>query len=323
MSSVPYSRYLVYPVTWYSFLIVAGAGLAIYLACNEERRQGLPKDTIIDLALLILPCGIIGARIYYVVFSWDQFSEDLFSIFRIWEGGLAVYGGIIFGFIALYVFCRKRRLPVLTLCDLIAPGLVLAQGIGRWGNWFNMEAFGPVVTDRELCFFPIAVQIPADGYHWHLATFFYESIWDFSVFLFLVLSRRKLLRKKGDVFLFYLFLYAAGRLVIEELRTDSLYTVSSVRVSQMLSALFCTVFLFYSLVRNKKYAYEYHLSGFMLLLTAFFLSAHILFFTCLNSFYSSWTTGERMILLFFSALLMSACLIGEKSMEVKNADNKS
>ena len=244
MSSVPYSRYLLYPVTWYSFLIVIGASLAILLSCREEKRAGLSRDTVLDLALWLIPGGIIGARVYYVLFSFHQFQHDLLSVFRVWEGGLAIYGGIIAGLLIMFLFCRHRNIPFLLLCDIIVPGLALAQSIGRWGNWFNMEAYGLPVTGSFPCFFPFAVQIPADSYTWHLATFFYESFWDFIVFVFLLLARHTLLNhRKGDVFFFYLFLYAAGRLVIEELRMDSLYA-SSVRISQLLSALLCAFILF-------------------------------------------------------------------------------
>lgn len=243
MFSIPYSRYIFEPLPWYSFLIVTGAALAVFLACREERRTALPKDTVIDLALWVLPFGIIGARLYYVIFSWSSFRNDLPSIFRIWEGGLAIYGGLIAGLAVLLVFCRIRRLPALRVCDIIVPGVALAQCLGRWGNYFNIEAYGLTVTDPAFCFFPFAVQVPTDGYAWHLATFFYESIWDFAVFLFLMLNRRKRLIRPGDVFFFYLFLYAAGRLVIEEFRLDSLYAGSSVRISQLLSVLVCTALL--------------------------------------------------------------------------------
>ena len=243
MSSIPYSRYLIGSVPWYSFLIVIGVLTAIILACREERRSGLPKDTVIDLALWLLPGGIVGARIYYVIFSWNNFRNDFLSVFRIWEGGIAIYGGIIGGLIVLLVFCRVRHLPPLQLCDLIAPGLAIAQCIGRWGNWFNIEAYGLTVTRPEFCFFPFAVQVPADGFNWHLATFFYESVWDLLIFVFLISFRHRILRRHGDVFFFYVFLYAAGRLVIEEMRLDSLYASSSVRISQLLSVLLCLAVL--------------------------------------------------------------------------------
>lgn len=243
MSSVPYSRYLLYPVPWYSFLIVLGAVAALVLACREEKRVGLPKDTVIDLALWIIPGGIIGARIYYVVFSWDQFRNDLFSVFRIWEGGIAIYGGLIAGLLVLVVFCRCRHLPPLVLCDIIVPGIAFAQALGRWGNWFNIEAYGYAVSDPSLCFFPFAVQVPADNMNWHLATFFYESVWDLIVFSLLLIVRRNRKRPAGKVFLCYLFFYAAGRLVIEELRTDSLYLSAGIRASQLFSLMICVAVL--------------------------------------------------------------------------------
>ena len=114
MSSVPYSRYLFGIVPWYSFLIVAGAALAVYLASREESRAGLKKDTVVDFALIVLPCGIIGARLYYVAFSWDQFRGDILSVFRIWEGGIAIYGAVLAGLLAALLFCRKRRISFLS-----------------------------------------------------------------------------------------------------------------------------------------------------------------------------------------------------------------
>ncbi len=250
--SIPYSRFIFQPIPWYSFLIVSGALIAIILASREEKRAGLKKDTVLDLALWLLPCGIIGARIYYVVFSWDSFRNDFWSVFRVWEGGIAIYGAIIAGFLVIAVFSRRRKISLWALCDIIAPGLVLAQAIGRWGNYFNMEAYGAEITDPALQFFPLGVQIASgSGYVWHMATFFYESLWDFLVFLFLMAARRKWLRREGDVFCFYAFLYGCGRLVVEDLRMDSLYAASSVRVSQLLSVVICVVLL----IRYLRFAY--------------------------------------------------------------------
>jgi len=252
VSPMPASRYLIGSLPWYSVLIVLGAALAIFLASREEQRVGLPKDTILDLALWVLPFGIIGARLYYVAFSWEAFRDNPLSILYVWEGGIAIYGAVIAGFLVLLVFCRARSLPVLLLCDLIAPGLVLAQGIGRWGNFFNMEAYGAAVTNAALRFFPLAVLIPSAAGEpvWHLATFFYESVCDLAIFVFLLWARRRLFRRQGDVFFFYLFLYAAARLVIEDLRLDSLYS-SSVRVSQLLSVLGCLSLTVYYLITTR------------------------------------------------------------------------
>ena len=242
MGAMPYSRTIIGSIPWYSFLIVIGASLAIFLAVREEKRAGLPKDTVIDLSLWIIPFGIIGARIYYVLFAWDSFRSNPISVLYIWEGGIAIYGAVIAGFIVILIYSKVKKLSMLTLCDVLAPGLVLAQGIGRWGNYFNMEAYGETLTNPALCFFPFAVLIPeAGGAQWHMATFFYESVWDFFVFFLLIVGRRKWIRKTGDVFLSYILLYSAGRLVIEDFRMDSLYASSSVRISQLLSAVFCLV----------------------------------------------------------------------------------
>jgi len=244
MLSVPYSRLIFGLVPWYSFLIVLGAAFAVFLAAKEEKRAGLPKDTVIDFALIALPCGIIGARVYYVIFSWPQFRDDLLSILRIWEGGIAIYGAVIAGLLTAWFFCRRKKISFLSLCDIIAPGLILAQALGRWGNYFNQEAYGLPISNPALCFFPFGVQIQgSSGLEWHMATFFYESVWNFFVFIFLMIARRKWFRYRGDVFCFYAFLYACGRMIIEDFRMDSLYASSSIRISQLLSVVGCLFLL--------------------------------------------------------------------------------
>ena len=325
MLSVPYSRYIFWRIPWYSFLIVLGIVLAVFLAMREERRLGLPKDTVIDLVLWILPAGIVGARIYYVVFSWDQFRSDFLSVFKIWEGGIAIYGAVIAGLLALFVFSRCRRLPHLLLCDLVAPGLVLAQAIGRWGNYFNMEAYGLPLGNPALCFFPLAVQIPENGvYVWHMATFFYESLWNLSVFAFLLFARRKICRRAGDVFFLYAFLYAAGRFVIEDLRMDSLFASSSVRVSQLLSAAVCLSLLLRYLILSRQAG---SLKGVRLWAVplAFLASGFQLFYSLSPSFLSVARLSLRLLLLSgSSAVLIVAFLLlfSSASQEVSHADHQ-
>ena len=327
MSSIPYSRYIYGTIPWYSFLIVTGVIVAVILACREEERTGLPKDTVIDLALWLIPFGIIGARIYYVVFSWDQFRGDFLSVFRIWEGGIAIYGGIIAGLIVLLLFCRKRRLSAFTLCDIIAPGLVFAQAVGRWGNWFNIEAYGLQVTDPALCFFPFALQVPAEGNTWHLATFFYESVWNMLAFVFLMIGRRKCLRARGDVFCFYLLLYASGRLVIEDLRLDSLYAASSVRISQLLSILICLfVIIRYTVLlhRQKRLAAPLR---FIVLPLSSAASVLALIYALFGTFSAGWPVLRSFIFLTGYALLMIVSLFlfhhALLLPEVRNADNEA
>lgn len=249
MSAMPSSRYIFGTLPWYSVLIVCGITAALWLANREEKRLKLPKDTVIDLSLWLIPTGIIGARLYYVFFAWDAFSRDPISILYIWRGGLAIYGGVIGGGVAALIFSRRRKLPFLLLTDVIVPGLALAQCIGRWGNYFNMEAYGLTVTDPAWQLFPFAVLIPSSGEPvWHMATFFYESVWDFLVFLVLMAGRRHM-RRIGDATLWYASLYGGGRLIIEGLRLDSLMTTGgSARISQLLSVVLClAVFIIFAL----------------------------------------------------------------------------
>ena len=238
--AIPYSRTLFGPLQWYSVLIVTGILLAIWLAGREERRLGLPRDTVIDLALIVVPCGIIGARLYYVAMTWDLFRNNPVSILYIWEGGIAIYGGVIGGALGAWVYARRKKLPFLRLLDMIAPGLLLAQAIGRWGNYFNMEAYGPEITNPAFQVFPIGVLIPSGGgYVWHMATFFYESLWNALGFAALWAIRRRV-REPGGVMCWYLLIYGSGRFIIEQLREDSLY-LGGLRVSQYLSLILCLV----------------------------------------------------------------------------------
>lgn len=238
MLATPSSRLFFGILPWYSVLIVTGICLALFIAMRQEKRLALPKDTVVDLALWVIPMGIIGARAYYVAFAWDTFASNPITVLYIWRGGMAIYGGIIGGFLAIVLFARKRCLPLSRLTDMIAPGLALAQAIGRWGNYFNMEAYGAQITSTAWQFFPAAVFIPSvSGGTWHMATFFYESCWDALVFVLLMLTRSRM-RRSGDTTLWYFLLYGAGRVVIEGLRTDSLMA-STLRVSQLLSAGLC------------------------------------------------------------------------------------
>lgn len=209
-----------------------GVGLGVWLCGTQEKRLGLPKDTAVDFALWAVPAAIIGARVYYVVFQWDMYKDDFARVFRIWEGGIAIYGAVIGGALAALVYAKVKKVPFGSLADMVAPALILGQAIGRWGNFVNQEAYGEAITNPALQFFPIAVY--SDG-AWHMATFFYESVWNLLGFLVLWLNRNRMPRR-GDLFLLYLCWYGAGRAVIEGLRTDSLMW-GPVRVSQALSAL--------------------------------------------------------------------------------------
>lgn len=248
MGAMPASRYAFGSVPWYSVLIVSAIVIGLSLCGHEQKRLKLPADLAIDLALCLIPSAIVGARLYYVAFSWDVFAADLLRILRIWEGGLAIYGGILGGAIALLLFCAVRHMPLLQLADVLVPALALGQGIGRWGNYFNMEAYGRLITNPQWQFFPAAVLIPVDsGYEWHMATFFYESCVDVLIFLVLWFGVRKRKRWNGQLLAVYMLMYGIGRAVIEGLRMDSLYS-GSIRISQIVSIMLAAVGLIWLLI---------------------------------------------------------------------------
>ena len=241
-------------ISWYAILIVGAIVIGLILCTREACRLHLPQDLAIDFLLYAIPLGIIGARLYYVLFRFGDYSDNLLAIFDIRGGGLAIYGGVIGGLIAAKLVAKKDGVPILTILDLVAPALVLGQGIGRWGNYINMEAYGLRISEPYLQFFPFAVEIPVgDVWYWHMATFFYEFCWDLLVFALLMVIRRHA-RRHGDVFCWYLLLYCAGRTVIEGLRTDSLTFISEfVRISQVLSAIaaLCVVIYFFVRIRDR------------------------------------------------------------------------
>ena len=232
----------------YGLLIAAGLLLAVLYAYSRSKQFGLKDDDITDGVLCVTPFAILCARLYYCIFEWDRYASNPISILYIWEGGLAIYGGVIAGVLAAWAFSKKKKIPFGVLADLVAPTLILGQAIGRWGNFFNGEAYGYLVENPALQFFPIAVFV--DG-QWHMATFFYESMWNFAGFI-LLWRKRKSVQIPGNLFLGYLMWYGAGRAVIEGLRTDSLM-LGPLRVSQMLSlALVLFAFCFYFIRSHRK-----------------------------------------------------------------------
>ena len=222
-------------IRWYALAIVTGLVLAIYLAQKEAPKRGIQEDHILDMILWAFPLAIIGARIYYVAFEWSYYSQHPDQILAIWNGGIAIYGGLLTGALVLYLYCRQHLIEPLDFLDIAAPSVMIAQSIGRWGNFFNQEAYGAKVD--SLPYLPefIRKQMYIDGAY-RQPTFLYESIWNLVGFGLTLLLRKyyKNLRR-GDLTAFYLVWYGLGRLYIEGLRTDSLM-LGDFRVSQVLSA---------------------------------------------------------------------------------------
>ena len=219
-------------VRWYGILIAAAVALGCALGAHEQKRLGLPRDTMLDMYFYMLPLAIICARIYYVAFEWPRFRDDLLSVLYIHHGGLAIYGGVIGGFIGIWLYSRRHRARLAPLLDMVTPALPLGQAIGRWGNFFNQEAYGGPIESEALRFFPVGVYIEALG-EWRYAAFFYESMWCLLVFVILMVTRKRM-KRPGDVLLWYLLLYGMERAVVEGLRSDSLY-LGGIRFSQIVS----------------------------------------------------------------------------------------
>lgn len=227
-------------VHWYGIIIASAVVLATILAVQEAKRRRIDPDHIYDLILWALPAAIIAARTYYVIFEWSYYQNHVDEIIRVWDGGIAIYGALIGAGIVVYLFCRAKWIPVWLMLDIIAPVLIMAQGIGRWGNFMNQEAFGRVTSlsflqSLHLPHF-IIQQMLIDGAY-RQPTFLYESLWDILGFIVLMsLRHQKNLFKQGEVFLSYVIWYAFGRFFVEGMRTDSLMLLG-IRVSQWLSVI--------------------------------------------------------------------------------------
>jgi phosphatidylglycerol:prolipoprotein diacylglycerol transferase len=234
---VPLIGSLTLSIRWYGVLIATAMALGLYLASREAVRRGEPSDELLKAAEFALIGGLLGARLYYVLFNLDYYQrEPWWRVFAVWEGGLAIHGGLIGGLLAGGAYVASRGLPLRTYLDIVAPYLALGQAIGRWGNFFNEEAFGGPTALPWKLYISEAHRPPQfiDQPYFH-PTFLYESLWDLGVFAVLVLGlRRRLEPAPGTLFLAYLGLYSLGRLWIEGLRTDSLM-LGSIRVAQLVS----------------------------------------------------------------------------------------
>jgi phosphatidylglycerol:prolipoprotein diacylglycerol transferase len=213
-------------VHWYGIILGFAAFVGLILAIREGKRFGIPSDFFMDLMFIGVPSAIIGARIYYVAFRWDDYRDHFVDVFKIWEGGIAIHGALIGSIIAGLVFVRWKGYNFWRIADICAPSLITGQMIGRWGNFVNQEAHGGPVEEsflRETLKLPdfIVNQMYINGTYYH-PTFLYESLWNLLGLLFLLFLRRRPFVRAGEVFLSYFIWYSVGRFFIEGLRTDSL-----------------------------------------------------------------------------------------------------
>lgn len=226
-------------VRWYGVIIAMGIILAFIVAQREMVKRGFHPEYLTDLLIWAVPLAIVGARIYYVIFKWDFYSQNPEKIIQIWNGGIAIHGALIASFLTAYFFTKKRGTSFWKLTDVVAPSLLIGQAVGRWGNFMNQEAHGGEVTRTflENLMLPnwIIEQMYIDGKYYH-PTFLYESVWNI-IGVIILISLRKVNLRRGEIFLLYIIWYSVGRFFIEGMRTDSLYLIGDLRTAQVVSLL--------------------------------------------------------------------------------------
>lgn len=244
-----------FDIYYYAVIIVAGIILATIVVALLFKRRNIPTDWTLDLLLCILPLGIIGARTFYVVTDPSVSITEWFSSFR--EGGLSIIGGVCGGALGVVLFCIIHKINFLRVADCLLPGVILAQGIGRWGNFVNQEVYGPEITNEALQFFPIGVYIDKVG-EWHYAFFFYESVLNLIIFALLFTLMWKFLKKPhGLAVAGYFFGYGTIRSIMEPLRDSQYILGSNLPISQIFALVMATggvvLFLVILLVNRRKY----------------------------------------------------------------------
>ncbi|MBQ3510761.1 MAG: prolipoprotein diacylglyceryl transferase [Bacilli bacterium] len=241
-------------IYWYSICLFVGMLAASFVIYREAKRRGIDDDTLINLTFSTILFGIIGARLYYVIFNFPYYSKHPLEILEIWNGGLAIHGGLLFGLISIISNCKKKRISVMRMLDIIVVGLILGQAIGRWGNFFNSEAYGAITTLETLQSQGIPKFI-IDGMYimgeYRQPTFFYESIGCLFGFLAMIIIRLGKYLKRGNLTAFYLVWYGVLRFLVEGLRTDSLM-LGSLKMAQIVSLSFVLIGIIIFLINLKK-----------------------------------------------------------------------
>lgn len=243
-------------IYWYSVMILIGFLIASYLITKETQKFNIKKETITDMLFYTIIIGILGARIYYVLFNLNYYLNNILDIFKVWEGGLAIHGGIIAGALFIIIYTKKNNLNTLKILDICVPGLLIGQALGRWGNFFNGEAHGPVTSLEHLKYLPKFIQkgMYIDG-NYYIPTFLYESILCLIGLIIVLIIRRKLKIKNGQTTGFYLIWYGIIRFIIESFRTDSLM-LNTLKQAQIISIIMITIGMILIIKGNKNKKYS-------------------------------------------------------------------
>ncbi len=244
-------------IYWYSIFIFIGLLVASILIFKEARRRNIDEDFLVNLIFNTIIIGLIGARLYYVIFNLPYYIANPIEIFAIWNGGLAIHGGVFAALIFIIIYCKKHEVNCLQILDIMVVGLIIGQAIGRWGNFFNGEAYGQITSLEELKEQQIPMFIINGMYilgEYRQPTFFYESTWCLSGFLAMLIIRKYKYLKRGQLTGFYLFWYGFGRFLIESMRTDALM-LGSLKMAQIVSIVFVIVgiiLFFYNVFKSTK-----------------------------------------------------------------------
>lgn len=244
-------------IYWYSIFIFIGLLVASILIFKEARRRNIDEDFLVNLIFNTIIIGLIGARLYYVIFNLPYYIANPIEIFAIWNGGLAIHGGVFAALIFIIIYCKKHEVNCLQILDIMVVGLIIGQAIGRWGNFFNGEAYGQITSLEELKEQQIPMFIINGMYilgEYRQPTFFYESTWCLSGFLAMLIIRKYKYLKRGQLTGFYLFWYGFGRFLIESMRTDALM-LGSLKIAQIVSIVFIIVgiiLFFYNVFKSTK-----------------------------------------------------------------------
>ena len=245
-------------IYWYSFFIFLALSVGGTLVLKEAKKFNIDEDKLINMFFFLIPISILGARLYYVIFNWSYYSNNFLEIFEVWEGGLAIHGGLLAGFIFTTFYCLKNDISIVRMLDIIVVSLLIGQAIGRWGNFFNGEAFGVETTYEFLHkFIPFDFIIEGmniDGIYHH-PTFLYESIWCFIGFIVLLIVRRFKYLKLGQLTGTYMVWYGVGRYFIEGLRTDSLM-IGNFKMAQIVSIFMVILGLIIIIVKSRGFKLE-------------------------------------------------------------------
>ncbi len=242
-------------IKWYSVFIFCGIVISYILITSECKKFGIPKDFVTNLLFWTIIMGIIGARLYYVIFNWGYYSSHLGEIFKIWEGGLAIHGGIILGGLTVLLYCKKYKVSSLRILDIIAPCLLFSQALGRWGNFFNQEAYGVATTLEKLQSLKIIPNFVIYGMNingvYYTPTFYFESLWCLLGVIVILIVRKLKYTRIGFQTGIYFMWYSVGRFIIESFRTDSLM-LGYFKVAQIVSIILFIVGLVIFLIQLKK-----------------------------------------------------------------------